>query len=254
MARGGWIDLSGRVAVVTGAASGIGRAAARGLAEVGATVLAFDRDEAGARAVAEEIGGAARAFDVTDVQAWQEAADWIAAEFGRLDVMVNCAGVALQDSPGEWAREIYTRTFAINVEGVLNGMACALRFMRDQGTGSIINLSSAASLGGSKLMASYSASKAAVENYTKSAALQAVQAGHDIRVNSVHPGVIDTQLAQDLYAIYSHVGPPEVAEKLFTSGRPGRPGEVADLIVFLASDRSSYISGASILIDRAANA
>lgn len=251
---GAWIDLAGKVAAVTGAASGIGREAARGLAEVGATVLVLDRDEAGARAVADEIGGHARAFDVTDVDAWAATGDWIAERFGRLDVMVNSAGVALKDSPGEWSREIYRRTFAINVEGVLNGMACALRFMREQGRGSIVNISSCASLGGSVLMASYGASKAAVENYTKSAALQAVQAGHDIRVNSVHPGVIDTQLAQDLYAIYSHVGPPEVAEKLFTSGRPGRPQEVADLIVFLASERASYISGASIVIDRAANA
>lgn len=250
----GWIDLTGKVAAVTGAASGIGRAAAKGLAEVGARVVLLDRDAAGAEAAAAEIGGEALELDVNSDAAWQSARDRIAGEFARLDIMVNCAGVALQDSIGDENLEIYQRTFDINVAGTLRGMALAMRFMRPQATGVIVNVSSAASLRGSKLMASYGASKAAVAHYTRSAALDAVQSGHDIRVNAIHPGVIETGLADELFRIYSHVGPPEVASKVFTTGRMGRPEEVADLIVFLASDRASYISGASIVIDRAANA
>ena len=103
-------------------------------------------------------------------------------------------------------------------------------------------------------MASYGASKAAVAHFTRSAAMEAVRAGHDIRVDAVHPGIVETRMADTVYDFYSHVGPPDVVEKLFTTGRPGKPEEIADLILFLASDRASYISGASIVIDRAANA
>ena len=249
-----WIDLTGQVAAVTGAASGIGRATAAALAQAGATVLLLDRDAAGAERVAKEIGGEAHALDVTSEAEWRAVAEWIEGTFARLDILVNSAGVALKDTVGDETRDIYHKTFAINVEGTLLGMATALRFMRAQGKGAIVNLSSAASLGGSTLMASYGASKAAVAHFTRSAALENASAGHDIRINAVHPGVIETPMADDLYKIYEHVGPPEEAAKVFSMGRPGRPGEVADLILFLVSDRASYISGASILIDRAANA
>jgi len=250
----GWIDLTDQVAAVTGAARGIGKAAAAALADAGAKVILLDRDGDGAKAAAAEIGGTARALDVTSESDWQSLAAWIEAQFGRLDIMVNCAGVVLKDSVGDASIETYRKTFDINVAGVLSGMALALQFMRKAGHGSIINMSSAASLKGSTLMASYGASKAAVAHYTRSAALDAVRSGHDIRINAVHPGIIETQMAGAVYDIYSHVGPANVAEKLFTTGRTGKPEEVADLILFLASDRASYISGSSIVIDRAANA
>ena len=254
-----WIDLTGQVALVTGASSGIGRAAAEALSGVGATVLAVDIDLPGAQAVADAIRAAggkaeARKLDVTDKGNWDAVATWIEADFGRLDIVVNSAGVALKDSVGDASLETYHRTFAINVEGTLLGMEAGLRFMRRQGKGAIINLSSSASLRGNSLMAAYGASKAAVVHYTRSAAVENVRAGHDIRINAILPGVIGTPMAGDLYAIYDKIGTPEQAGAVFTTGREGRPEEVADLIVFLASDRASYIAGSSIVIDRAANA
>jgi NAD(P)-dependent dehydrogenase (short-subunit alcohol dehydrogenase family) len=250
----GWIDLNGQVAVITGAASGIGKATCAALAGAGANVIALDRDLAGAQAVAAEIGGAAHVLDVTNAAEWHEVSDWIDAEFGRLDILVNSAGIALKDTVGDVDLSNHHKTFAINVEGTLLGMQVALRFMRPQGKGAIINLSSTASLKGNPNMASYGASKAAVAHFTRSAALENVRAGHDIRINSVHPGLIETAMAGEFYGILEKIGPPDTLRSMMTTGRPGRPEEVADLILYLASDRASFVSGASIVIDRAASA
>lgn len=244
---------------MTGAAAGIGCAAAWALAGAGARVIVLDRDLAGAEAVAAAIradGGAAdaHALDVTRQVEWQAIGDWIEAEVGRIDILVNSAGIALQDSVGDADLATYNRTFAVNVEGTLLGMELALRFMRRAGAGAIVNLSSSASLRGNTLMASYGASKAAVVHYTRSAAADAVRAGHDIRINAVLPGLIETGMAQDLYKIYQRIGSADAVRAAVTTGRAGRPDEVADLILYLVSDRASYVSGASIVIDRAANA
>ncbi len=254
-----WIDLMGRIALVTGASSGIGQAAALALAKVGAIILAVDRDAAGletTRAAITQAGGKVyvRTLDVTSESAWNETVAWIADQWGRLDILVNSAGVALSDRVGDPALDIYRKTFAINVDGSLLGMAAAHGFMRKARTGVIINVSSSASLKGNPIMASYGASKAAIAHFTRSAALETARAGHDIRINSIHPGLIETAMAEDLYSILSKVGPREAVIAMTTTGRPGRPNEVADLIVYLASDRASYISGAAIVIDRAASA
>jgi len=254
-----WIDLTGRVAVVTGAAAGIGRATALALADAGAVVVALDLDLAGAEAIAAEIGALggsaqARALDVTSQSDWHDVDAWIESAFGRIDILVNSAGIALKDSVGDADLATYHRTFAINVEGTLLGMQTALRFMRQSGTGAIVNLSSSASLRGNSLMAAYGASKAAVAHYTRSASVEVLRAGHDIRINAVHPGLIETAMADDLYKIYERIGPPQAVRAAVTTGRAGRPDEVADLILYLVSDRASYVSGTSIVIDRAANA
>ena len=254
-----WIDLTGQVAVVTGAASGIGLAATMALADAGANVVLLDRDEAGCRTVADKItasGGEAhyRVLDVTSEDDWKAAADWMASELGRLDILVNSAGIALSDRVGDDTLEIHRKTFTVNVEGTLLGMAVALRFMRQQGKGAIINLSSTAALRSNPTMASYGASKAAVAHFTRSAALESIRAGHDIRINAIHPGLIETAMADDFYGIFEKVGSADAVRAAMTTGRPGRPEEVADLILFLASDRASFIAGASINIDRAASA
>ena len=149
---------------------------------------------------------------------------------------------------------IIAQTFAINVEGTLLGMQVALKFMQQQGKGSIINLSSTASLKGNPIMASYGASKATVSHLTRSAALQNARGANDIRINAVLPGLIETAMANDFYNIFEKVGPADAVRSAFTTGRAGRPDEVADVILFLASDRASFISGAAIVVDRAASA
>jgi NAD(P)-dependent dehydrogenase (short-subunit alcohol dehydrogenase family) len=148
----------------------------------------------------------------------------------------------------------FRTTFAVNVEGTLLGMQVALKFMRAQGKGAIINLSSTASLKGNPIMASYGASKATVTHFTQSAALQNARTGNDIRINAVLPGLIETAMAGDFYDIFEKVGSPDAVRSAFTTGRAGRPEEVADVILFLVSDRASFISGASIVVDRAASA
>jgi NAD(P)-dependent dehydrogenase (short-subunit alcohol dehydrogenase family) len=249
-----WIDLTGQVAAVTGAASGIGKATCVALAGAGAKVIALDRDLAGAQAVAAEVKGAAHALDVTNEAEWHTVADWIGTEFGRLDILVNSAGVAISDSVGDAALDNYRTSFAVNVEGTLLGMQVALVFMQKQGKGSIVNLSSTASLKGNPIMASYGASKAAVAHFTRSTALQNARTGNDIRINAVLPGLIETAMADDFYDIFEKIGPADAVRSVFTTGRSGRPEEVADVILFLASDRASFISGASIVVDRAASA
>jgi NAD(P)-dependent dehydrogenase (short-subunit alcohol dehydrogenase family) len=254
-----WIDLSGQIAAVTGGASGIGRATAAALAAAGASVLVLDLDGAAAEATAMAIlalGGKAlaRSLDVAREDQWHELADWITATYGRLDILVNSAGVALKDSVGDADLSACRHTFAVNVEGSLLGMQTALRFMRRQGKGAIVNLSSTAALRSNAMMASYGASKAAIAHYTRSAAVEVLRAGHDIRINAIQPGLIETGMAQDLYKIFEKLGPPDAVRSAVTMGRAGRPEEVADLALFLVSDRASYISGAAIAIDRAANA
>jgi NAD(P)-dependent dehydrogenase (short-subunit alcohol dehydrogenase family) len=254
-----WIDLTDRVAMVTGAASGIGRATCEALAAAGAIVVALDREADGLGQTAQSIaaaGGAAfpHEMDVTSQADWDAAAAWVAAEWGRADILVNAAGVAPTDRAGDPGLGAYRQTFAVNVEGSLLGMAAALEFMRAQGKGAIVNVSSTAALKGNPFMASYGASKAAIQHYSRSAALELVRAGHDIRVNSVHPGLVDTRMAHDLFDAYAGKLTSEQVVAMATTGRLARPEELADTILFLVSDRASFISGAAIVADRAHSA
>ena len=160
--------------------------------------------------------------------------DWIETEFGRLDILVNSAGIAISDSVGDAELANYHKTFAINVEGTLLGMQVALEFMRKQGKGAIVNLSSTASLKGNPIMASYGASKATVAHFTRSAALQNARTRNDIRINAVLPGLIETAMAEDFYGIFDKLGSPEAVRGAFTTGAPrgrrsGRPDPVPRL-------------------------
>lgn len=262
--------IDGRVAFVTGAASGIGRAAAIALAREGARVMLTDIDAEGgreSRAMIEAAGGVAqfRGQDVVEEARWAELIERTMTLFGRLDVLVNNAGIGIGVPITEMTLEQWNRQLAINVTGVFLGMKHAIPAMRktkSEGSyrgGSIINISSVAGLVGAAGLTAYSATKGAVRLFSKAVAMECAAAGDGIRVNSVHPGIIDTAIwgKIDAHGIIS-AGIPEGSnispvDAVAAAGTPlgfaGLPSDIADGIVFLASDESRYMTGTELVID-----
>jgi NAD(P)-dependent dehydrogenase (short-subunit alcohol dehydrogenase family) len=232
--------LQDKVAVVTGAHGGIGLATAEAFAGQGAVVYAGDI----AFKEATDAGGIRQRYlDVSDLDSWTTLAEEITAAYGGVDVLVNNAGlVGSYESITDVEVQRWHEIVAINQTGVFYGMRSVIPLMRARGGGSIINVSSIWGLVGAAGVAAYQASKGAVTLMSKNAALTYASAG--IRVNSVHPGLITTPMtdAQD----------PAISEALVTTtplGRAGRPEEVANGILFLASDEASYITGSQLVID-----
>lgn len=247
--------VAGKVAWVTGGASGIGEATCHRLAAEGATVVVADLNAEGASRVAEAInasGGKAVAKhqDVTDEQRWAVIADEVLAEFGQLNVLVNNAGVALTGSVEEASLADFRFVNGVNSEAVFLGMRAAVNAMK-AGGGSIINLSSIEGLVGDPLLVAYNASKAAVRMMTKSAALHCAAQGYGIRVNSVHPGYVLTPMVQqglDNLGDEAEAVRQRLMEHI-PMGRMGEPNDIANGILFLASDESSFMTGAELVID-----
>jgi 3alpha(or 20beta)-hydroxysteroid dehydrogenase len=246
------LKVRGKVALVTGAARGMGEAIARRLVAEGAQVVLGDvLDDAG-KAVADELGEMARYIhlDVTSTQDWDEAVATTEREFGRLDVLVNNAGI-LRFGAVTADNEADIRALVeVNQLGVQWGMRAAVPAMLRAGAGSIVNISSIEGIGGGAYLSGYTATKFAVRGMTKAAALELGKKG--IRVNSVHPGAIRTDM------VLSQTGGSEQAERYIASKtaleRMGEPGEVAAAAVFLASDDASYITGAELCVDGGASA
>jgi len=244
------IRVANKVALITGAASGIGRACARRLAGEGATVVVTDRDGDGAAAVATELGPPhrARTLDVTDPAAWAAAiADTMAAH-GRLDVLVNNAGIGRFGDIETATLEDFRLMYAVNVEGVFLGCQAAFAAMTASGGGSIINISSVAGLVADPLLPGYCASKGAVRMLSKSIALHGARAAIKVRCNSVHPSFIDTPMVD---AMVEGLGPQgrERLTKASPMGRLGHVDDVAMMVVYLASDESSFVTGAEMVVD-----
>ena len=245
--------VEGKVAVVTGAASGIGRATAGLLAAEGARVGIADLDEAGGRAVAAAIrdaGGDAffRRTDVRSLADLEAVLDEAAGRHGRLDVLVNNAAVAIPGSAGEMAEDDWARTLDVNLTGVWRGMRAAIPRMLAQGGGSIVNLSSVQGHVGFVGWAAYAAAKGGVDALTRQAAVEYAAGG--IRVNAVVPGTIATEMNEKIMR-ESADGDAVLAGWLAMHpiGRIGQPAEVAAAIVFLASDDASFITGESLRVD-----
>ena len=241
--------LAGKTALITGAASGIGRATAALFHAEGAKVAATDRNEAG---LAELKGVADLVLpqDVTNEARWREVVDIAVAAFGRLDILVNSAGVGTKGNIETETLADWRRTQAVNVEGTFMGCREAVRAMKESGGGSIVNLSSVAGIIGDAQTIAYCASKGAVRLLTKSAALHCGRSGYKIRVNSVHPSFADTPMVQELIA--SSKNPERTREGLARAaplGRLGRAEEVAAAILYLASDESAFTTGAEIVVD-----
>lgn len=268
--------VKGKVAIVTGAASGIGRAAAIALAREGAAVMATDVDAAGVRETAgliEKAGGKAAAMvqDVVDEVLWDTVFADTRSLLGTPSILVNNAGIAIAGAIMEYSLADWQKQMAVNVDSVFLGTRAAMRAMKETG-GSIINISSVAGLRGASGASAYCASKGAVRLFTKAAAVECGALGLDIRVNSVHPGIIDTPIWQKSITRMTETMAAEQSAVLTASSggnaldpnvialgstpmaRAGRPEEVAALIVFLASDAASYISGQEHVVDGALTA
>ena len=241
--------MEGKVVLVTGGARGMGAAEARLLAKEGASVAIGDILEDLGRSVAEDISTAGGrslflALDVSREEDWRRAVDAVVSAYGGLDVLVNNAGIGQQASIEETSGELWDRVMAVNATGVFLGTKHAIGPMRRAGGGSIINISSLAGLLGGGTSAAYHASKGAVRLFTKSAAIQYGQYG--IRVNSVHPGVIETPMNQDFLN-----DPASRRNRVSKTplGRIGTPEDVAYAVLYLASDESSFVTGAELVVD-----
>ena len=245
--------IVGKVALITGAARGLGEAGARLFAAEGATVILADVDETAGRKVAEDIGAAATfaRLDVCNEAAWAALIADIMKQQGRLDILVNNAGVVEIGTPESVTEADYRKIMAVSVDGVVFGCKHAIAAMKQGGGGSIINMASIAAIRGQPYVAAYSAAKGAVAAYTRSVAVYCAQAGLPIRANAIQPAGMDTDMVRDFpdkfaksgVALVNQLGQGGVTETL------GTAEDIARLALFLASDESGYISGQCITVD-----
>ena len=245
--------VEGKVCLVTGGASdpGLGHKTALTLAKEGATVIVTDVATSGAEATAEKIrsaGGTAAAWhqNVADEDAWTETIERIKTDFGRLDVLVNNAGIALLKPLTELSLDEWQKTLDVNLTSVFLGCRAAVPVMAAQGGGSIINLSSVAGLIGIGRCTAYGASKGGVRLLSKSVAVEA--AGSNVRCNSVHPGFIWTNMQSQATGANSADSVPITAQTV-PMAKVGEPSDIANCVLYLASDESSYVTGAEFTVD-----
>jgi len=239
--------LGGKVALITGGANGMGQSEAVIFAREGAKVIVADVLEAEGKKVADSLGGAGRfvALDVTSGAAWQQAIATAVDTFGKLDVLVNNAGISGTFDPDTLSTSAWDRLMDVNAKGVFLGMKHAIPQMEKAGGGAIVNISSVSGFVGQVgIHMAYNASKGAVRLMTKSAAVQYARSG--IRVNSVHPGVLPAMRSSKATA------DPAFRQKMLAGvpmRREGRVEEVAHAVLFLASDEASYITGTELVVD-----
>jgi 3(or 17)beta-hydroxysteroid dehydrogenase len=248
--------LSGKVVLITGAASGLGKADAWRLAEEGATVILTDVNDEG-QALADEIsqstGQPTRFFhqDVSSESRWEEIMAAVVDEFGGLDVLVNNAGVAFIATPETTTLEQFRLANSVMSEGVFLGCRAAIPAMKLRGGGSIINMASVASHLGYPVYFAYSAAKGAVRSMTKSIAIHCQMNGYNIRCNSIHAGAIDTPMVRNSFAeLGMEVPDPDKNDPANPVGI-GKAIDVANLVLYLASDESRFMNGAELMLDNA---
>src|SRR5690348_8263238 len=245
------LDFNGKVALVTGAASGMGLATAQAFAEAGAAVALADFREDMVKAEVQKLMTAGHKAigircDVSDDEQVEQMVKRTVEEFGRLDAAFNNAGVMAKLAPtADSSREEWDRVIGINLRGVWSSMKYELRQMQRQGSGAIVNNASVGALTGNPGIASYIASKHGVVGLTRTAALEYIQYG--IRVNAVNPGLIDTKIARDVVS-----GDEKAYDEIATGvpiGRAGRPEEIASAVLWLCSPGASYVVGHALTVD-----
>jgi NAD(P)-dependent dehydrogenase (short-subunit alcohol dehydrogenase family) len=250
--------VKGKIALITGGAGGIGAATAKRLKDEGATVTITDVSANGPK-VAKELGCDFIRHDVTSEAEWQRVIAEVAGKHGGIDFLLNGAGVEgeLKNStPEHTTYEEWRRVFAINCDGTFLGCKTVLPVMKRKGEGSIVNISSMVSFFPTPTTCSYGATKAAVQQFSKSVAAYGAREGLKIRCNSVHPGIIRTRMllhiAQEMAQApeaKSNEAADALAREIVPLGRLGEPEEVADLVLYLASDESRYVTGCEFRID-----
>jgi len=247
------LQLENKVALVTGGASGIGKATVRKLINQGAKVAIADINSDAAKALAAELGASALPIplDVSDETSWTDALDTIIKHFGSVDILVNCAGVGTSGNFEELTLEDWNWMLSVNLTGVFLGCKHTIAAMRETGSnGSIINISSIGGLVGGEDIAGYCASKGGVTMLTKSIALHCAKHAPGVRCNSVHPTYVDSEMLDPIAEMF-----PDRATMLagmaqeVPIGRVATPDDIANVILFLASNSSGMMTGAQVLVD-----
>ena len=247
--------LAGKVALISGGAEGLGAATARAYVREGAHVMLGDIQIDKAQALAHELGDAADAvlLDVTVPESWEAAVEATINRYGKLNILVNNAGISEPASVSEVSKDAWSRTMRINLDGVFHGTQAALPAMvAAQESGAIVNLSSMLALRPSAGLVAYCASKAAVTMLTKCTALECAAKGWPIRANSVHPGAIETPMFERYLAMDPALTRDEAYARFAKShpiGRCGKAEEIAAACLFLASDDASFTTGTELTVD-----
>jgi len=245
--------LDGKVAIITGAAKGLGEADARMFAREGATVILTDMDKDNGTRVAAEIGASAEFHtqDVRDESAWEDLIADVVSRHGKLDILVNNAGVVEPGTIETQTAEEWRFVMAVSADGTFFGCKYAVPAMKASGGGSIINMASIASIQGEPVVAAYAAAKGAVESLTRSIAVHCANNGYNVRCNSVHPAGILTPMVEEIGPKMMGRDDLRPASEGPAASALGEPDDIANTVLFLASDESKFINGAAIRVDNA---
>ena len=243
--------LKGKVSIITGAAMGLGEADARLFAAEGATVVITDIEEEKGQALAEEIGCHFMHHDVRDEKRWGEVLHETVERYGRLDVLVNNAGVVRVGSPEDQTTEEYRFTMSVHVDSVFFGCRGAIPLMAGGGGGSIVNMCSIAAIQGESYVAAYCMAKGAIDSYTRAVAVHCAQSNNGVRCNSIHPSGIDTPMVasfgDSMLKKYGEEALAAMSE--VPASKQGEARDIAYAAVYLASDESKFVNGTRIVVD-----